>query len=322
MRFIFFLFLTVSIKLSVAQQWIQFSQQQFYGTYLNPSYTGFNKNLNATIAHRSQYVGLGTKSIGTQYASFSTPLITSKFGLGFRLINDFIGVQRYTDVEINTAYHLLEGKHKLSLGVSGGLIQYGLKGNELTAPDGNYLPGVVIHNDALLPNVQSSGLAPTMGFGVLYAFKNWETGVSLQNINSPSVKISNTTNGTIISIARTINIHSSYVIGVKNTKLKTSFFCKTDFNKWQAQANFLVDWRKITAGIGFRGYSGLNNDAVIGLFGFKVKERVQVAYSYDYNLSFLNNSNTGSHEISLKFDLPRSFTQNVKSNIIFNPRYL
>lgn len=301
---------------------MQFSQQQFYANYLNPAYTGFSKNLNVTLAHRSQYVGLGTQAIGSQYLSFSSPAFTSKLGLGFRLINDFIGLQRYTNVELHAAYHLLEAKHKLSFGFSGGVTQLGLKGNELTAPDGNYLPGITIHNDDLLPEVQSGGLAPTVTFGVLYAYKNWETGVSLQNLTSPAVKLSNTTNGTILSIARTINIHSSYVIDVKNTKLKTSFFCKTDFNKWQAQANFLVDWRKITAGIGFRGYNGLNNDALIALFGFKVKEKIQVAYSYDYNLSFLNNSNSGSHEISLKFDLPRSFAQNVKSNIIFNPRYL
>ena len=83
-----------------------------------------------------------------------------------------------------------------------------------------------------------------------------------------------------------------------------------------------LDWRKMIAGLGFRGYSGLNNDAVIGLLGFKLKDKISMLYSYDYNVSFLNNSNSGSHELSLRFDLQRIFKQNVKSNIIFSPRYL
>lgn len=305
-----------------AQQWVQFSQQANYQTYLNPAYAGFASNLNATLAHRSQYVGLGTKAIGTQYASFSTPIFTSKLGLGLRLINDFIGLQRYTNIDVMAAYHLLEKKHKLSFGLNLGMVQFGLKGNELTAPDGSYLPGVVVHNDDLLPNVSSSGIAPSVTFGMIYAYKSWETGIAVQNLNSPRIKLSNTSDGTIIFLSRTINIHSVYVIKLKNVNIKPSFFCKTDFNKWQAQINMQVDWRKIIAGLGFRGYNGLNNDAVIAMFGLNLKDKVKLAYSYDYNVSFLGNANTGSHEISLRFDLPKSFTQNVKSNIIFNPRYL
>lgn len=305
-----------------AQQWVQFSQQANYSTYLNPAYAGFGSNLNATVAHRSQYVGLGTKAIGTQYASFSSPFLSSKLGLGVRMINDFIGLQRFTNVDLNAAYHILERKHKLSLGFSVGFVQFGLNGNELTAPDGNYLSGVVIHNDQVLPSTASAGSAPTVSLGIVYAFKDWETGVALQNLTSPKIALSNTSVGTIIFLSRTINVHSSYVIKLKNLKITPSFFFKTDLNKLQAQANMQLDWRKVSAGLGFRGYNGLNNDAVIAMFGFTLKEKVRIAYSYDYNISYLGNSSTGSHEISLMFDLPKSFTQNVKSNVIFNPRYL
>lgn len=305
-----------------AQQWMQFSQQASYASYLNPSYVGFNSNLNATVAHRSQYVGLGNRAIASQYVSFSSPFLSSKLGLGFRVLNDFIGLQRYTNVEINSAYHILQKKSKLSLGLSLGMVQLNIKGDQLTAPDGSYLPGLVNHNDNLLPNVSSSGLAPTFSFGVLYALGNWELGMAIQNVNSPKIKLSEVGSGTFISLTRTINVHSSYVIRMKNIQVTPSFFCKTDLIKWQAQLNVMLDWKKISTGVGFRGYNGLNNDALIGYFGWKIKDIVKVGYSYDYNLSYLNNSNSGSHEISLKFDLPKSFAQNVKSNIIFNPRYL
>ena len=322
MRVILLFILFFGVYKLEAQQWVQFSQSSNYGTFLNPAYAGYKSVLNATIAHRSQYVGLGTKAIGTQLASFSSPFQSSKFGLGFRIVNDFIGLQRYTNIDLNAAYHILEGKNRLSGGVNFGLIQFGLNGAELTAPDGDYLPGVIAHNDDFLPVGSSAGMAPTLSFGLLYGYKNFEVGISLNNLTSPKINISNTTSGIIINISRTINIHSLYVIELNNLKVKPAFFCKTDFNKWQAQLNVQLDWRKMIAGLGFRGYSGLNNDAVIGLLGFKLKDKISILYSYDYNVSFLNNSNSGSHELSLRFDLQRIFKQNVKSNIIFSPRYL
>ena len=305
-----------------AQQWVQFSQQGNYNTYLNTAYTGYDSNLNAVVAHRSQYVGIGTKAIGTQFASFSTPLFTPKFGLGFRIVYDFIGFQRYTDVEINAAYHVFNKKHKLSFGIGVGLVQLGLDGSSLTAPDGNYLPGVVIHNDDYLPNVKSSGLAPTFSAGILYGYNNFTLGAAVQNINTPHLAISNTTNGTIIFINRTINMNTSYVIKLKSVKIVPSVFMKTDFNKLQAQVELQTFWKKIVVGAGFRGYNGLNNDALIGMFGLRIKEKIQIGYSYDYNLSYLNNSNSGSHEISMKIDLKQNFKTNVQEKIIYNPRFL
>ena len=318
---LFALFLFVN-SLAFAQQWVQFTQANAYGSFLNPGHIGYQSNLNATAAHRSQYVGLGTRAIGTQFVSFSSPFLSSKFGLGFRLVNDFIGVQRFTHIDLGGAYHIMQGKHRLSAGFQLGIVQLSINGAELTAPDGNYLSGVVVHNDQVLPQESSSGSAPTISAGLIYGYKKFEVGVSMQHVSSPQIELSNTANGTLIILSRTINLYSSYVIEANNVKVKPTFFSKTDFKEWQAQMNLEIDWRKLIVGAGYRGYSGLNNDAIIGMFGFRVKEKIRLVYSYDYNVSFLNNSNSGSHELSLRFDLPKSFKQTVKSNKIFNPRYL
>lgn len=278
--------------------------------------------LSASLAHRSQYVGLGTKAIGTQFFSLSSPVFSSKYGVGLRLLNDFIGYQRFTKVEVLGAYHILQGKHNLSAGFSIGMVQLSLDGSQLTAPDGTYIPGVVIHNDEFLPGAKIGSFAPSMSLGMIYAYKNFELGMAVQDLNKPRVNLSEEQSGTIIFLNRTINIHSSFVIKTKNVKIIPSVYSKTDFVKWQAQGQVMVDWKKILVGLGFRGYNGLNNDAVIAMFGFRIKNNFQVAYSYDYNLSYLNNSNSGSHEISLKYDIPVSFKQNVKTNMMFNPRFL
>ncbi|MCB0509213.1 MAG: PorP/SprF family type IX secretion system membrane protein, partial [Bacteroidetes bacterium] len=208
------------------------------------------------------------------------------------------------------------------VGFSAGLVQLALDGSQLTAPDGEYLPGTVIHNDNFLPSSKVSSLAPCFSFGLIYGFSNFSLGIAMEELNKPKLNLSQDQSGTIIFLNRTINIHSSYVIETEKLRIIPSVFVKTDFIKWQAQTEVMIKWKKILAGLGFRGYSGLNNDALIGVFGFSLKEKVQVAYSYDYNLSYLNNSNSGSHEISLKLELPRSFKQNVKTNMMYNPRFL
>lgn len=304
-----------------AQQWIQFSQQSHYDTYLSPAAVGAKSSYYAALAHRSQYVGLGTTAIGTQYMAFAMP-ISERIGVGIRGINDFIGFQRYTDINLQAAYHLPLKKHQLSFGLGVGLIQMGLQGGELRAPDGQYLPGVVIHNDNQLPINQTGGIAPSLAFGIDYSYKGLEVKAAMNHIAGSQIRLNDVGSGTNISIARTINLYSAYVIDLKTVKLKPSFFTKTDFTKWQTQLAIQLDWKKIIAGVGFRGYSGLNNDALIGSFGFKIKNQIQVLYSYDYNLSYLNQFNSGSHEISVIYRLKRGFEKNVKTNIIYNPRYL
>lgn len=305
-----------------SQQWIQFTQLNQYKLYNNVAYTGYNSQIDAVIAHRSLYVGLGTKALYSQQAAFSMPVATPKLGLGFRFLNDKIGLQRYSQLELSAAYHPLQKKHKLSIGASLGFVQLGLKGNEITAPDGSYPSGMVVHNDSYLPNENSNGIAPSFAFGVLYGIKGFEFGLGMQNVNSPRIKISKTQSGTIIFINRTISISALYVINLKSVKLTPLFYVKTDFLKWQMQLQAMIEWKKLMIGAGFRGYNGLNNDAVFGILGLNINDRYKVAYSYDYNLSYLNNSNTGSHELSFRLNINKGFKGILKENILYNPRFL
>ncbi|MEZ4929358.1 MAG: PorP/SprF family type IX secretion system membrane protein [Chitinophagales bacterium] len=316
---ILLLFLLADVK---SQQWIQFTQLNQYRLYNNTAYTGYNSQIDAVVAHRSLYVGLGTKAMYSQQAAFGMPVATPKLGLGFRFLNDKIGLQRYSQLELSAAYHPLQNKHKLSIGASVGFVQLGLKGNEITAPDGSYPSGMVVHNDAYLPNENSNGIAPSFSFGVVYGIKNFEVGASIQNINSPRIKISKTQSGTIIFINRTINISALYVIKLKSVNLTPLFYVKTDFLKWQMQLQAMLEWKKLMIGAGFRGYNGLNNDAVFGIIGLNINDRYKVGYSYDYNLSYLNNSNTGSHELSFRLNINKGFKGISKENILFNPRFL
>ena len=95
---------------------------------------------------------------------------------------------------------------------------------------------------------------------------------------------------------------------------------KTDLKVVQAEASatFTVI-NNILTGISFRGYTKKTIDALAIVLGFKYKG-VQLAYSYDANLSYLTKFNTGSHEVSLSYRYP--FKKRESRGYFYrNPRY-
>lgn len=317
--FITFLFLTVQVS---AQQWVEFTQQNHYGLFLNAAYSGAGSEINATVAHRSQYTFLTKRAIASQFIEFSMPIISKNYGIGLKVVNDFIGYQRYTLVELTGAYHLDVNKSRLSFGVGVGMVNLNLNGTQLRASGGDYQNEAVIHNDEFIPNINVGGVSPTFSFGMLYKFQDFEIGAAIQNINSPNILLLKFNSETNVSIDRTINLHSSYVIRLTNVNIIPMVNYNTDFVKHQMQIGINTEINNIYFGLAFRGYSGQNNDAVMGEFGLKIKEKLRIGYSYDYNVSFLNKSNYGSHEISISYTVSKAFKTKNKGNVLYNPRFL
>jgi type IX secretion system PorP/SprF family membrane protein len=305
-----------------AQQWVEFTQQGRYNMYQNPSLAGKHQKLDAVVAHRSQYVGLSSRAISTQFVGVSTPFTPGGLTGGLRMVNDQIGYQRFTSSELALGYHFGKSDNKIAVGISGGLIQMGLDGSRLRASGGSYNSGAVVHNDEFLPDFKVGALSPTFTAGVTYYTNKFELGAAVQNINSPNLQFDNFSSGTFVQIGRTINIHTNYVISISKVNLVPSFFYKTDLVKHQILSNLMLETQNIFFGAAFRGYSGFNNDAVAGLMGFKIKKNLSVAYSYDYNVSALNNSNSGSHEISVRWENLIKFKEKSVGNIMHNPRFL
>jgi len=305
-----------------AQQWVAFSQQSHYNLFLNDAYSGIDNKLNATLAHRSQYTFLTKTALASQYGSFSLPIISKKFGLGLKIVNDFIGYQRYTLGELTGAYHIEVGKSKLSFGLGIGLVNLNINGKLLRASGGNYENELVIHNDEFISNINVGGTAPSFSFGMLYRIADFEIGAAMQNINLPNLSLLKFNTKTKVIIDRTINVHAKYVIKTTSVNIEPIVLFNTDFIKHQMQLGINAEMRNIFFGLSFRGYSGQNNDALIGEFGVKIKKRFRIGYSYDYNVSALNKSNFGSHEISLNYMVIRKFSTKRKGNVLYNPRFL
>lgn len=322
MKLIFSILFFNILNIAFSQQWVEFTQQNRYNQYITPASAGLNNYLDAVVAHRTQYVGLADRAISTQFISVSAPIVDNKFGVGVRFVNDQIGYQNYLAPELALSYHIDINDLKLSFGLSGGFTQIRLDGTQLRAVSGSYADGTIIHNDDNIPNISVGGLSPTFSSGVLANYKKFSFGVAVQNANSPEVSFETNTSGTFIELNRTINLHSSYVIKLNKINLIPSTFYKTDFVKHQLLTTLMIDMRNIFLGMAFRGYSGFNNDAIAGIFGFKIKEAFSVGYSYDYNVSGINNSSSGSHEISIRYHNLLNFKEKKSGNIMHNPRFL
>ena len=74
-------------------------------------------------------------------------------------------------------------------------------------------------------------------------------------------------------------------------------------------ANFLIK-ELLWVGAGYR-----TGDAISAMLGIQLSKNMRINYSYDYTLTGLQKYNSGSHEITLGYDL--SFSK----DRIISPRY-
>jgi type IX secretion system PorP/SprF family membrane protein len=116
-----------------------FSQQDpIYGLYLNnplvinPAYTGINNNLEAMVGYRNQWAGFDGNPT-TLNASGHLSLNNNKMGVGGLIVQDKIGENKNTSLNISYAYKVELKDHQIfSFGLQGGFINYKTDPSQLT----------------------------------------------------------------------------------------------------------------------------------------------------------------------------------------------
>ena len=319
-------FLVLSLAL-FAQTEPQFTQYMYNQYLFNPAYAGCKDCLEGSLLYRNQYLNLTDRPIQTEGFNFNAPIAKASSGIGITLINDQIGWQRSTYLALNYDYRKTFAWGRLGVGIGAGFVQTGLNGAELRASDGNYTNGTVDHNDPDLPNTMQNGIAPDLSFG-LYINKadannddKYFAGVSINHIAFTSARI-NAPAGTVdLNFARNLFIMGGYDFTItKKLSLMPSAIIKTDFNQTEVDlgGTFTII-NNILAGITFRGYDKNTIDALSFVLGFKYRS-FRLVYSYDANLSYLSNFNSGSHEISLRYCYGLK-KKEVPGYLYHNPRY-
>lgn len=323
-RFTFLILLfCLSRFASFAQQDAQFSQYMFNSLIINPAYAGYKEELNLSLLHRNQWVGLPgspkTQTLMVDGAFFHNRNV----GLGLSIVHDKIGLQSQTAAYANYSYRVPVGeKSRLAFGLALGVSQYSLNAGQANIED---------PNDPNFNSGNQNHLAPDGKFGIHYSNENFYAGASVTNLISSSLNYQQTGKDAIARQGKHYFITSGYLVELNdNIKFKPSIMFRDDTkgpSNLDLNAFFLFK-EAVWLGVSYR--SGLNlwqkpewesgafkKNAVVGLVEMFFAKKYRLGYAYDHSLSDLGGYTNGTHEISLGLTI----NNNKKVTAMPTPRY-
>lgn len=270
-----------------AQQLPQYSQYLLNDYAVNPAVAGSRPFYEAKANNRNQWVGV-TDAPRTFILSVQGPFRSKNVGLGGNIYTDITGPTRRIGFNVNYAYHLkVSGAVKLSLSLSGGLMQFSIDGSKVTTRD----PG-----DPYFSNQMQSVLTPDFGFGMYLYHDKFYVGFSAPQLTQN--KISFFVNDHRLS---KLEDHYFFTGGYRfnigsDLKVEPSVLVKYVS---PAPPQFDFNTRVIYQEKVWLGSSLRMKDAFSALIGYMFQDNLMIGYSYDYTLSGLRKYSSGTHELML-----------------------
>jgi type IX secretion system PorP/SprF family membrane protein len=291
-----------------AQQDPIWTMYMFNRVVANPAFAGHHGASNFTFAGRSQWVGIEGNP-NTAALTFSKPWYRAHGAIGGYLTADRIGPFSSTNLKLAYAYNLQLNpitQTALQFGIGVGLLFNSLDGTNWRPPQ------TLASGDNTLVNAVASSVAPSIDFGVtlLAPDDRYYLGLGITHINQPALtgftgnNPGAAANQTVMP--RTISLTGGYRFPLdqsgKATLMPSVFVRTTALNVAQTQVdlNMNLNINPMVFGITYRF-----QDAVAAIIGFKANKFLFVGYSYDYTLSRLGASVSGSHEIVISYTLDR-----------------
>ncbi len=282
-------FSLLSIEVN-AQQDPQYTQYMYNTMSVNPAYTGQREVLSITGLYRTQWVGIEGAPKTLTFAAHS-PLRNKNLGLGLSLVADKLGPSTETLFDVNFSYTIpvsQSGETELSFGLKGGVHFL----------DTDWSKGVFQNPDVAF-NENVSIKSPIIGAGFYLHSDNWYLGLAVPNF------IKTQHYDDFIESTAEERLHLFLIAGYvfdlsERTKLKPAALLKAVSGApviADLSINALFE-DKITLGLAYRW-----DDSVSGLFGLQLNDGLYVGYSYDLTTTGLNNYNSGTHEVMLRFEL-------------------
>ncbi|GAA3598026.1 type IX secretion system membrane protein PorP/SprF [Flavivirga amylovorans] len=276
-----------------AQQDPQYTQYMYNTMSVNSAYAGQRDVLSITGLYRTQWVGMEGAPKTITFGIHS-PLRSNRLGLGLNLVSDKLGPASETNVDINFSYTIPIDE------IRGTELSFGIKGG-FHLLDTDWSKGVFQYPDRVF-NDNLSLFSPTIGAGLYLHSEKWYLGLSVPNFFTTDHY-----DDVQESIA-TERLHyfliAGYVFDIgENTKLKPAALVKAVSGApliADLSLNALFN-EKLTLGLGYRW-----DDSISGLAGFQINPGLFIGYAYDLTTTGLNNYNSGSHEIMLRFELQQA----------------
>jgi len=282
-------FLLMLSSLGYAQQDPQFTHYSYNTMTVNPGYTGSRGHLAILSLYRSQWMGV-EGSPRTITFGIDTPIGLFD-GAGLSIVQDVLGPSQETYIDGNYAHQITLNRRgdKLALGLKAGVRFLNLDWSKGTHRDSD-----VVFNE----NIKGR-LLPSLGAGVFFYSEKAYLGLSTPNV------FTNQHYDEIQEAQALERMHffliGGYVFDLNpDLKFKPSFFAKQVLGAPLAldvSVNFLL-YETLNLGVNYRW-----DDSISALLGFRISPKFNMGYAYDYSINELNNYNSGTHEIFLRFQL-------------------
>ena len=289
-----FVLLIVAKFSGYAQQDAQFTQYMYNTININPAYAGSRGAMSIFGLYRTQWVGLDGAPV-TNAFSVNTPLNNSDLGLGVSFVNDKIGPTQENTISADLSYSIPTSEtFKLSFGMKATANLFDLDASKLKPAQAN---------DVRLQNYNK--FTPNIGAGLYLHSDKAYVGFSVPNF----IESQRYDDNEVAIFKEKINYYlmAGYVFDFSDSiKFKPAILTKLVEGaplQVDVSGNFMFN-DKFVVGVAYRWSAALS-----AMVGFQVSEGMYIGYGYDYETTNLNNYNSGSHEIFLRYELFNNYTK-------------
>jgi type IX secretion system PorP/SprF family membrane protein len=284
---------------------MQYSQFFANKLDLNPAFAGSQYYHRIIMNYRNQWPGMGDPYV-TYSFSYDRHVNKISGGVGIQIAQDRQADGALVSSTVTGIYSYFiklneDAGIRLGLGITA--INNYLDMARLKFPDmvdpqfGSILP----HDSSEDPVIKSKTDFDS-SLGILAHIDKYHFGVSMQHLGKPSVSFSN-----IETIPYKITAHWGAELPIRSNGLHLVHFNICPLFLFQKQGEYAqmnygmyVSRNNLVGGVWLRQNFDLNYDSAIFMVGFDNK-LFRLAYSYDFTMSKLMNTSSGSHEISFIF---------------------
>jgi type IX secretion system PorP/SprF family membrane protein len=288
-----FLFLIVFSYCGLSQQDALTTQYMFNTLSYNPGASGISGMICATALNRQQWAGFkGAPSTTVFNVSAPVNLFRIRSGIGLVLQSDNVGFDKDKKISLSYAYLMDLGQGKLGLGINIGVLNKAISPTWFIPSGDSYTPP---SGDPLIPEGKESYIAFDAGLGAFYKTDRYYAGVSVTHINEPKIKFSKG----LPYVSRHYYFTAGYNLQMPSPgfELLPSVFAFSDGKVTQLAINTLVRYnKKVWGGVSYRA-----GDSVSGIIGFELFNGIRLGYSYDFPMTDIRKSTSGSHELMVSY---------------------
>lgn len=288
-QYIIVLFFIVACFNSKAQQLPLYTNYVLNNYAYNPAVAGSKPYAVVNLNYRNQWVGFKDAPKTYLVSLHSSIGKQKKVGVGVLINSDNTGLLGKTTGQLTFAYHLkLNNTYKLGFGISAGMVQYRIKLYDAKTADAGdeLLTGNLLSNNVFDSNAGLYLYSDKLFFGIS-GYQYLSNKITWKDSKSTLAPHVYATLGYKIQASKKLIIEPSALL---------KFNSPTPM-----QPEFSV--RGIYKNLFWIGGSYRLNDAASGLIGIILKEKFTIAYAYDFSVSKIRKYNSGSHEISLTYQL-------------------